>query len=51
MRVNLWDILLGLAVAAALILAVRKSLKLRKKGGCCGSGGCGDCKLCGKGKA
>jgi hypothetical protein len=34
---NIFDIVLVLLIAGALILAVRSTLKQRKKGGCCGS--------------
>ncbi len=42
---NLWDILILLTVAAALILAAVRIRKCKKNGkGCCGS--CEGCSLC-----
>ena len=44
---NVWDILILLAVAGALFLAVRGMRRARKSGKCCGCGacscGCADC--------
>ena len=37
---NIFDIVLVLLIAGALILAVRSTLKQRKKGGSCGSCDC-----------
>ena len=46
---NLWDILLAAAIAAAAGLAVRRVIVNRKKGGCgCGCEGC--TRACGRRK-
>ncbi|MBR4500688.1 MAG: FeoB-associated Cys-rich membrane protein [Clostridia bacterium] len=43
---NIWDILILLAVAAALFLALRGMRRARRSGKCCGAGcGCG-CAKC-----
>ncbi len=47
---NIWDILILLAVAGAAALAVFRIRRRRKAGkGCCGSS-CEGCDLCGKTK-
>ena len=46
---NIWDILLTLLLAAALALALRRTIRVKKSGGCAGcpnSGGCGGCAHC-----
>lgn len=45
---NLWDILILLAVAAAVILAFVSIRRQKKTGkGCCGTSSCsGNCSLC-----
>ena len=41
---NLWDILIGLAVAAVILLAVRQAVRLKRRGGCYGcTGSCANC--------
>lgn len=42
---NTLDILLILALAAVIALALRRAVKLHKKGGCAGCSG--DCACCG----
>ena len=38
---NIWDIILGAAVAALLFFALRRTIRTRKSGGCgCGCPGC-----------
>lgn len=41
---SIWDILIGGAVATAVLLAVRSIFRQRKQGGCCGD--CGRCSVC-----
>ena len=41
---NLVDILLLVLLAAVIVLALRKAIRLRRQGGCsCGSAGCTGC--------
>ena len=44
---NVWDILILLAVAGAAVLGLRRTRKRKAagKGGCC-EGSCGSCALC-----
>lgn len=41
---NIWDLLIGGAVAIAVLLALRSIFRQRKKGGCCGD--CARCSAC-----
>ena len=38
---NIYDIIILVCIALGLVLAVRSSLKQKKKGGCCGN--CSSC--------
>ena len=41
---NIWDILVGLLVAAGLVLALRQAVRLKRRGGCYGcNGSCAGC--------
>ena len=41
---NMWDILIGLALLALLAFAVRGAVRRKKRGGCgCGCSGCDAC--------
>ncbi|MCF0127726.1 MAG: FeoB-associated Cys-rich membrane protein [Pseudobutyrivibrio sp.] len=45
---NIFDIIIGLAIAVGFVLALRKTVKDKMKGNCCGTGNnCGSCKGCG----
>jgi len=44
---NLWDILILLAVAGAVILGLVRARGRRRSGGSCCSCGCGSCDCCG----
>ena len=49
---NVWDILIGLALLALLALAVRGAIRRKKSGGCgCGCSDCSGCDACGHKKA
>ena len=51
MVLNFWDLVVLAALAVAIGFAVRRCVRMRREGGCCGGGcsGCGaNCSMCAK---